>query len=205
MSNSALCLCILHTTRCRNTLLRLRQYAMAMSSWRSSTPAYALTNSPSRTRTSERTSDKFSVQQFTIRQHQSLRCARINQTSRTEGTSVAPFSHSTMERYLYTKRLMQGLSQTPPVITYFLMQLNKLTWSEAVSSSTPILDALQVLLDVLEVELDKQRASCLVATQVKHADKAPARHSVHQSHSCDGKYGVARKAVVALDQQAKEY
>lgn len=93
-----------------------------------------------------------------------------------------------------------GLLHTSPVTANSLMQLDKLRGSETVPSPLFILDALRALLNVFEVELHEQCAGCFMTTQIKHADEAPARYSIHQPHSCDCEDGVSRKAVVALDQ-----
>lgn len=167
--------------------------------WRSSTPAYTLTPA-------------YQCMQHAITKHD-LRAdnphtfKNVTQDSATSNGSFA----TRFCPLLYVVRTMRRLYSTAQASTAtsvsanFLVQLCKLTRSEVVAPSSPTSDLLQMLLNILKVELHEQRTSRFVTTKIQHANEAPSGHSVHQSDSCNGKDGVACKAVIALDEQAKEH
>ena len=158
---------------------------------RSSTPAYTLTNTR-RTPSRNTTSNADITHTFgTATRHSAtgnIPCV----------THVCPtiWVTDTMRRLCSIAQASTATS----VPTNLLVQLCELTRSEAIAPSAPASELLQMLLDILEVELHEQRTSRFVAPQIKHANEAPPRHSVHQPDSCYGKDGVTRKAVIALDQ-----
>ncbi|CRK18091.1 hypothetical protein BN1723_011493, partial [Verticillium longisporum] len=62
----------------------------------------------------------------------------------------------------------------------------------------------QPVLGVDNLDPDEQRTLCLLPLEVEHADKVPLARGVEQAHGGDGKDGVRRPRVVALDEHAQK-